>query len=91
MTISSQYGRNNTVEPIPVSPCLLFIQHAGTDNYDPTLILGKTPVTDISTVKDEFLHHLNQLLAEINDPDKSFLPTEDLSRCSTCPFHHLCG
>ena len=74
----------------PVSPCLLFIQHAGTDNYDPTLILGKTPITDISTVKDEFLHHLNALLFEIRNPDKAFIPTDDRTRCRTCPFQKLC-
>ena len=81
---------DNVNPKIPVSPCLLFIQHAGTDNYDPTLILGKTPVTDISTVKDEFLHHLNNLINEIFDQSHLFLPTDERSRCRTCPFKNLC-
>ena len=75
----------------PVSPCLLFIQHAGTDQYDPTLIIGKTPVTDISTVKDEFMQHLDTLLAEILNPDTPFLPTQERAGCRSCPFLQLCG
>ena len=82
--------RNNTVGRIPVSPCLLFIQHAGTDDYDPTLILGKTPITDVTEIKDEFMHHLNNLISEIFDPDTPFNPTEERTRCKSCPFHALC-
>ena len=89
-TLNSQLSTLNS--PVsPVSPCLLFIQHAGTDDYDPTLILGKTPVTDISSVKDEFLHHLNLLLSEIYDDARPFAPTDDSSRCHTCPFRNICG
>jgi CRISPR/Cas system-associated exonuclease Cas4 (RecB family) len=73
-----------------VSPCLLFIQHAGTDNYDPTLILGNTPITDITEIKDEFMHHLNDLLTEIFDIDTPFHPTKERTRCKSCPFHTLC-
>ena len=73
------------------SPCLLFIQHAGTDGYDPTLLLGKTPVTDINEVKDEFMQHLNALLSELFSPDTPFLPTEERTRCKSCPFASLCG
>ena len=73
-----------------VSPCLLFIQHAGTDNYDPTLILGNTPITDIAEIKDEFMHHLNNLLTEIFDIDTPFHPTKERTRCKSCPFHTLC-
>ena len=73
-----------------VSPCLLFIQHAGTDNYDPTLILGNTPITDITEIKDEFMHHLTNLISEIFDIDTPFNPTEERTRCKSCPFHTLC-
>ena len=91
-TSQDVFERNNTViSKTPVSPCLLFIQHAGTENYDPTLILGKTPITDITMVKDEFLHHLNLLLSEIYDESRPFIPTDDGSRCRTCPFRNICG
>ena len=90
MSISSSSERNNTVSKKNVSPCLLFIQHAGTDNYDPTLILGKTPITDVTEIKDEFMHHLTNLIIEIFDPNTPFLPTEERTRCKSCPFHALC-
>ena len=79
------------VSSTPISPCLLFIQHAGSENYDPTLILGKTPVNDIAVIKEEFLQHLNNLLKEIFSPDTPFIPSDDRTRCSTCPFHNICG
>ena len=87
-TSQDVFERDNTVRP--VSPCLLFIQHAGTDNYDPTLILGKTPITDVTEIKDEFMHHLTNLIIEIFDPNTPFLPTEERTRCKSCPFHALC-
>ena len=89
-TSQDVFERNNTVGKITISPCLLFIQHAGTDNYDPTLILGKTPITDIAEIKDEFMHHLNDLLTEIFDIDTPFHPTKERTRCKSCPFHTLC-
>ena len=75
----------------PVSPCLLFIQHAGVDDYDPTLFIGKSPVTDIAEVQDEFMERLTTLVTEILSPDQPFLPTDDRTRCHTCPFFSLCG
>ena len=72
------------------SPCLLFIQHAGAEDYDPTLVIGNTPITDINMVKDEFMEHLHALLSEIFDPDRPFLPTEERTRCQSCPFSPLC-
>ena len=90
MSISSSSERNNTVGKITIRPCLLFIQHAGTDNYDPTLILGKAPITDVTEIKDEFMHHLTNLITEIFDSDTPFLPTEERTRCKSCPFHALC-
>ena len=89
-TSQDVFERNNTVGKITISPCLLFIQHAGTDNYDPTLILGNTPITDITEIKDEFMHHLNDLLTEIFDIDTPFHPTKERTRCKSCPFHTLC-
>ena len=73
-----------------VSPCLLFIQHAGGKDYDPTLGIGKEPVTDIATYSDEFVNLFQNLLAEIFNAQLSFTPTDDRKRCETCPFASLC-
>ena len=73
-----------------VSPCLLFIQHAGGKDYDPTLGIGKESVTDIATYSDEFVSLFQNLLAEIFNAQLSFTPTDDRKRCETCPFASLC-
>ena len=73
-----------------VSPCLMFIQHAGGDDYDPTLRIGKEPVADIATYSDEYINRLENLLAEILNPELQFTPTDDRRRCETCPFASLC-
>ena len=80
--------RSNT--PEMVSPCLLFIQHAGGDGYDPTLKIGKEKVTDIATYSEEFIELLNQLLADIFNAQIAFVPTDDQHRCETCPYSSLC-
>ena len=76
--------------PNKVSPCLLFIQHAGGKDYDPTLSIGKEPVTDIATYSDEYISLFENLLAEIFNPQLSFTPTDDRKHCDTCPFASLC-
>jgi hypothetical protein len=73
-----------------VSPCLMFIQHAGGEDYDPTLKIGKEPVSDIATYSDEYINRLDSLLAEILNSELQFTPTDDRRRCETCPFASLC-
>ena len=75
----------------PVSPSLLFIQHAGADDYDPTLCLGKEPVRDIASVSETYLQLLKQKTGEIFNSDLAFTPTDDNTRCRTCPYAALCG
>ena len=76
--------------PQMVSPCLLFIQHAGSEDYDPTLKVGKNTVTDISTYSDEYITSFKDLLADIFNPQLTFEPTDDRHRCETCPYASLC-
>ncbi len=76
---------------VPVSPALLFIQHAGVEAYDPTLCLGKQPVRDIASVSDRFMELFNQTISEVFTSDLAFTPTSDPDRCRTCPYAALCG
>jgi len=78
-------------KPIPVSPSLLFIQHAGTDDYDPTLCLDKVPVRDITSVQDTFMPLLHEKISDIFLQDIAFNPTVDGKRCLNCPYLALCG
>jgi CRISPR/Cas system-associated exonuclease Cas4 (RecB family) len=74
-----------------VSPALLFIQHAGSDDYDPKLCLGRDPVNDIAVVSESYMKQLSSLICDIFNPTISFTPTDDKKRCATCPYAHLCG
>ena len=76
--------------PNTVSPCLLFIQHARSDDYDPTLCIGKESVTDIATYSEEYIKLFESLLDELFNPQLSFTPTDERKRCETCPFASLC-
>ena len=83
--------KDKSLKSKEVSPALLFIQHAGTDDYDPTLCLGREPVRDIATVADEYMQLLNQTISEIFNEDLALSPTDDLDRCRACPFAPICG
>ena len=75
----------------PVSPALLFIQHAGAEGYDPTLSLGREPVNDIAPHSERYIALLDQTIRSIFDPTLDFTPTDDRDRCHTCPYAALCG
>ena len=75
----------------PVSPALLFIQHAGAEGYDPTLSLGREPVNDIAPHSERYIALLDQTIRSIFDPALDFTPTDDRDRCHTCPYAALCG
>ena len=83
--------KDKSLKSKEISPALLFIQHAGTDDYDPTLCLGREPVRDIATVADEYMQLLNQTISEIFNEDLALSPTDDLDRCHACPFAPICG
>lgn len=74
----------------PVSPALLFIQHAGGDSYDPTLCFGKEPITDIGDYVARFNERLAELVDDMFNPDIAYSPTDDRERCRYCPYKKLC-
>ena len=74
----------------PVSPALLFIQHAAAEDYDPTLIVGREPVTDITVHAERFIALLKETTDAIFSPDLRFTPTDDRNRCRCCPYAALC-
>ena len=59
--------------------------------YTILLRLGTEPVTDITTVAGPFMNHLEAVISDIFDPDIDFTPTDDRSRCRSCPYAALCG
>ena len=75
----------------PVSPALLFIKQAPADHYDPTLLIDKHPIGDVTVYEEEFLTQLKHTLADIYSPDTPFTPTDDRKKCELCPYRMLCG
>ena len=75
---------------LKVSPSLLFIQHTSSDDYDPTLSLGKTPILDIADIADDYVQQLTNKIGEIFRQDLALTPTDDRTRCRTCPYASLC-
>jgi len=75
---------------IPVSPALLFIQHAGSNDYDPILRFGKDRIDDIEDFRLRFEELLTQTVDEIFNPNIDFTPTDDRQQCIQCPYQLLC-
>jgi CRISPR/Cas system-associated exonuclease Cas4 (RecB family) len=76
--------------PLRVSPALLFIQHAGAENYDPTLCFGHEPIRDITDYTNRFNELLETKIREIFSSDHPFAPTQNLRICRTCPYAPFC-
>ncbi|WP_456084440.1 PD-(D/E)XK nuclease family protein [Leyella stercorea] len=74
-----------------VSPALLFIKQAPAAHYDPTLLIDKHPISDVTVYEEEFLTKLKHTLADIYSPDAAFTPTDDRKKCELCPYRMLCG
>ena len=75
----------------PVSPALLFIKQAATNDYDPTLCINKHPISDVTVYEEEFLTKLKETVADMYSPDAAFTPTDDRKKCELCPYRMLCG
>ena len=75
----------------PVSPALLFIKQAPANHYDPTLLIDKHPISDVTVYEEEFLTKLKETVADIYSPDTPFTPTDDRKKCELCPYRMLCG
>ena len=74
----------------PVVPALLFIQHAGGDDYDPTLQLAQQPISDVAEHSEKYCRLLDAMVREIFSSDTPFVPTQDRRTCQYCPYASLC-
>ena len=75
---------------VPVSPALLFIQHASGENYDPTLSFGKETITDVGPNLSRFMELLRNTVDEMFNSDIPYQPTDHRERCEFCPYRQLC-
>ena len=78
-------------EKLEVSPALLYIQHSAGKDFDPTVVYEKEKVTDVSKYREEFMNTVEQIIAEIFNPEQPFSCTDDKTACTHCPYSNLCG
>jgi len=77
-------------EQRPVTPCLFFVHRSGAEDYSPKLKLARRTINDVSEVADDFREHLEQLIAEIMNPEVPFTQTAQKTNCQHCHFNSLC-
>ena len=78
-------------DKLEVSPALLYIQHSAGKDFDPTVVYEKEKVTDVSKYREEFMNTVEQIIAEIFNPEQPFACTDDKTACTHCPYSNLCG
>lgn len=76
---------------LEVSPALLYIQHSAGKDFDPTVVYEKEKVTNVSKFREEFMNTVEQIIAEIFNPEQPFACTDDKTACTHCPYINLCG
>ncbi len=78
-----------------VSPTLLYMRKSNkkdeNDRNGQVVKLNGTPVNDIGILKQEYLARLNDVLEEIFDVNRPFVPAEDHKRCEYCDYRKICG
>lgn len=94
MLYSLLVSRKHTYGNTPVSPALLFIQHSRADDTNPTIYFKdkrtKEYISDIAEFDGAFMENLKRVMGEILDTSTMFMPTEDRTRCTFCPYCKLC-
>ena len=77
-----------------VSPALLFIHRAASENYSPVVGIKEEKdvqeVTDFSIYEAEFRTRLQELMEEIFHPDIAFTQTDVEEKCTYCDFKAMC-
>ena len=73
-----------------VLPALLYVNQLFRDDYSPLLPIDGENITEVDSIRTEFMGHIRRLIEEILDPGIPFRPTEDAKTCQNCPFILLC-
>lgn len=75
-----------------IAPSLLYI-HDPENSLRESFIVDvlKNPVTDITDIKEEYMHKLAEILQEIFDESKPFTPAKNERTCEYCDYRKICG
>jgi CRISPR/Cas system-associated exonuclease Cas4 (RecB family) len=75
-----------------ISPQLLYIHHKDNALRSEYIVnLEKKPVNDIAEIETAYMERLQNVLSEIFDIDKPFLPASDSKKCEYCDYKEICG
>ncbi|MBO7417707.1 MAG: PD-(D/E)XK nuclease family protein [Bacteroidaceae bacterium] len=78
-------------QPLKVSPGLLLIHRAASNDFSTDIIFNKQCVTDFSLIDEEFRERLQGLLTELFDRQIPFKQTENRPEaCKYCDYRQLC-
>ena len=75
-----------------ISPSLLYIhtpENTQRENF--VIDVSSERITDIRTIKKEYMQRLDVVLSEIFDSNRQFTPTTDSERCKNCEYCRICG
>lgn len=73
-----------------IVPGLINAKDLFNQDFDARIFVGKEVVSDFTTWEEPFISELHTLLLELFDPTSSFDQTDDLRKCSMCPYAKLC-
>ena len=75
-----------------ISPSLLYIQSQEKIQRENFVIdVSQEPVTDIKSIKEEYLLRFDGVLKEIFDNKKPFTPEANPDKCELCDYRKICG
>ena len=78
-------------QSLKVSPGLLLIHRATTDDFSSDIVFNKHPVTDFWELDKDFRQRLHDLLFKIFNPDVPFSQSENRpDACRWCDYQDLC-
>ena len=82
----------NTEATLPIQPILFFPLRAASPDYDPSLRIDGKVVDDFgSQYAEAFREGLQNILADMFNPDKSFTCPADAKVCEYCKLGQICG
>ena len=73
-----------------IAPSLLFVRKTTDKDFEPNIIVNRTPVTDFKEYSDDFARLLTETINEIFNSDTPYTTATNPDACKYCKFTSLC-
>lgn len=73
-----------------IAPSLLFVRKTTDKDFEPNIIVNRTPVTDFKEYSDDFARLLTETINEIFNSDIPYTTAINPDACKYCKFTSLC-